>query len=108
MALPRTNRTVEVRRLVNVWWKKDYSDVITTWLKVYLNPPKWQASFEMQVDLEWGLEWFVMYTEFAWIEINDKIIDDNGREYKVYKIDLRDSWGIRPIFYELSLSSKNG
>lgn len=103
MALPRTNRIITIKRLDNVSWKKSYWTTVTTWLNVRIYPSDWYEDYFATQEVEGWMQRWKMITEFLDVQANDLIIDDNWKEYKIHKADLKDSAWLRPSFYQCLL-----
>ena len=103
MALPKTNEIITIKRLANTSWKKTYSTTVTTALSVYLYAPDNYNDFFATQDIESSLSRFRMLTEYADVQPNDEITDSTWKNYKVHKVDIKNSAWDRTTFYQCLL-----
>jgi hypothetical protein len=74
------NNKITIKRLVETSWEKTYTKTVASLVWVYIEPIKdevwimtdWQGAFNV----------FKMFSDYA-VVWWDKIIDENGTEYKV-------------------------
>lgn len=75
------NNNITIKRLVESVWEKTYTETITTWLNVYIEPI--QDDVWVMIDWQGAFNVFRLFTTFQNIIVWDKIIDKDEIEYKV-------------------------